>query len=298
MATTPDLSSLSTSFLKFGGQIIMKAVNAADYKGQGIQVYKNVKAPIPLTKLSAQGGPRPYREQDDTTGNGVKFEDRILTVYNSKWDYDIDPEKFRNTYLADETDIPFYQYILEQVANEYVAAINDDTAYLGVYNASGTAAVDIATGWGTIIANEIIATNLTPVVTGAITSSNAVTKVKLNAKSVPLWMRKKKTITYCSYNVFDKFCDHYETLNGYQYKPDNNEEYKIQGVNSVLMPVTWMGASQRLITSISMNLAVGTDGESVKIASSVRRNIIEMRPMMPVGFQISDLEALVVNDQA
>jgi len=297
---TPDLSALSTSFLKFGGQIFMKGVNDFDFKGQGIQVFKNVKAPMPLTKLSATGNIRPYREQDDAGSNGVVYSDRLLTVYNSKWDMDVDPEKYRNTYLADGTDNPFYKYVLEQVAKEYMSQINDNVAYLGVYNASGSTAAAVATGWGTLIADLITATTITPVVTGAITTANAVTKVELVAKdsAVKPWMRKKGLIVYCSYATFDKYTAHYRTLNGFQYKANNNNEYVLDGINAKLMPVSWMGTSSRLICTVANNLCAGTDGESVKIASSVRRNIIELRPMMPIGFQIADLDCLVVNDQA
>lgn len=297
---TPDLSALTTSFVKFGGKIFMKNVNDADFKGQGILVYKNVKAPIPLTKLSGQGNIRPYREQDDTSGNGVAFTDRILTVYQSKWDMDVDPEKYRNTYLASDQEIPFYQFILEQVAKEYLAQINDSAAYLGSYNAAGSTAAAIATGWGTIIAAEITATNLTPVVTGAITTANAVDKVELVAKDaqVKAWMRNKGFVVYCSFATFDKYCTHYRTLNGFQFQPGNKNEYWIDGINARLKPVSWMGTSSRLIATIENNLAVGTDGESVKFAATARRNIIELRPMMPIGFQIADLGAMVVNDQA
>lgn len=297
---TPDLSTLTSSFVKFGGKIFMKNVNEADFKGQGIQVFKNVKAPIALPKLSAQGNPRPYREQDDTSGNDMKFTDRVLTVYQCKWDTDVDPEKYRNTYLADGSSNPFYQYILEQIAKEYLAQINDNVAYLGVYNGAGSTAAAIATGWGTIIAAEITATNLTPVVTGAITSANAVDKVELVAKDaqVKAWMRTKGFNVYCSFATFDKFCAHYRTLNGYQYKPGNNNEYWIDGINAKLKPVSWMGTSARLIATPDNNLVLGTDGESVQMAATARRNIIELRPMMPVGFQIADLGAMVVNDQA
>ncbi len=296
---TPDLSALSSSFVKFGGQYIMKAVNAADYKAQGIQVYKNVKAPQALVKISAQGNPRPYRSQDDTAGNGVEYTDRLLTVYQSKWDMDVDPEIYRNTYLAEDNDDgKFYQYVLQQVSAEYIAMINDNTAWLGVYNAAGTTAAAIATGWGTIIANEITATNLTPVVTGAITNANAVTKVEDVVKTAPAWMRKKGMIVMVSYDVFDKYHAHYRTLNGYQYKPSADGEFKVDGVNAVIRPQSFMGTSQRIAVTVANNFCIGTDSESIKVAATARRNVIEMRPMYPVGFQIQDLEALIVNDQA
>lgn len=294
-----DLSALSTDFVKFGGPIMMKEVNAFDAKAQGIMVYKNVKAPIPLPKISAVGGPRPYRAQDDTSGNGVAWTDRTLTVRQSKWDMDFDPEVFRNQYLNDGSENPYYQVALQQIAKEYLAAINDSTAYLGQYNAAGTAANDLADGWGTLIAADIGgAAEITVTATGAITSANAVTKVELVAKSVPVWMRNKGFRVKVSYDVFDKFLSHYRTLNGFQYQPNQSGSYKIDGINAILEPASWMGSSQRIIAVTDNNLCMGTDGESVTVHASVRRNIIEVRPMMPIGFQIADLAAIVVNDQA
>lgn len=302
----PDLSTLTSAFVEFGGKIFMKNVNEADFMltADGIAVYKNVSKPLALPKLSAVGNPRPYRSQDDTSGNGVKYTDRVLTAYQSKWDMDFDPEEHRNKYLndgsIDPAKVPFWKYCVEQFTKEYLSQINDNTAYLGSYNASGSTAAAIATGWGTTIAAEITATNLTPVVTGAITTSNAVDKVELVVKDAQVkpWMRKKGMIVYVSFATFDKFVAHYRTLNGYQYIPSVNGEYKIDGVNAILKPVSWMGTSSRIIATVVGNLCTGVDKDNVVVAATARRNIIEARPMFPVGFQIADLEAIVVNDQA
>lgn len=299
MAVSPDLSALSTGFGELGGKLFRKNINTLDLAGDGILVYKNVKAPIFLPRISASGGPRPYREQDDTT-TPVAFEDRVLTVYQSKWDFDVDPEKFRNTYLAKAkpNDDGFVKWVINTVAQEYLAQINDNTLYLGVRDAAGTGPEDLADGWGTIIAAEITASNITPVVTGAITDANAVAKVKLVTAGLPTWLRKKGGRVYCSYSVFDMYATNYASTFGFQFMPDKTDRYRINNTNFYLWPVSWMGTSQRLIASPDDNLIMGTDGESVQIAASVRRNIVEVREMMPVGFQISDLDALVVNDQA
>ena len=100
----PDLSALTAAFVKFGGKILKKEVNELDLSSPAITVMKNIKQPEALPRINATGGPIPYRAQDDTAGNGVEFTDRTLTVYQSKWDFDYDPEKYRNTYLAIEGD--------------------------------------------------------------------------------------------------------------------------------------------------------------------------------------------------
>lgn len=299
MAETPDLSLLTTAFVEFGGKIFRKNINKLDLSGQGIIVYKNVKAPIPLPMLTATGSPRPYRAQDDTT-TPVALADRVLTVYQSKWDFDVDPEKWRNTYLArfKAGDQAFADFIINAVSEKYLAEINDNTVYLGIRDAAGTSAVDLADGWGTIIAAEIVATHITPVTTGVITSSNALAKVSLIATSVPAWMRTAGFRVYCSYAMFDLYATNYAATFGFQFQPDATDRYRINNTKGYLFPVSWMGTSQRLIATVDNNLAMGTDGDSVQVAASMRRNIIEVREMMPIGFQITDLDALVVNEQA
>lgn len=299
MAETPDLSLLTTSFVEFGGKIFRKNINKLDLSNQGILVYKNVKAPQVLPKLTATGSPRPYRAQDDTT-TPVAIADRVLTVYQSKWDFDVDPEKWRNTYLAryKSGDQGFADYIINAVSEEYLKEINDNTVWLGIRDAAGTSAVDLADGWGTIIAAEIVATNITPVTTGAVTSSNAVAKVALVSAAVPAWMRTKGFRIFCSWAAFDNYATNYAATFGYQFNPDSLNSYRINNVNATLQPVSWLGTSGRLVATVDNNLIMGTDGESVQVAASMRRNIIEVREMMPIGFQIADLDAIVVNDQA
>lgn len=296
----PDVSALASSFVEFGGQIFGKKVLGWDLRNYGIQVRTNVKAPQALTKLSAVGGPRPYSAADHTSGNGVKFTDRVLTAYQSKWDSDFDPEEFRNTYLANarEGQAPFYEEAMGQLSKEYLAKIYSDVLYSGVRNGAGTAVADIADGWGTIIAAEITATTVTPVATGASTTANAVTKMEQLAQAAPLWMQEGGFVIYCSYASLWKYTAHYRTLNGFQLQKATTGDYPLDNMKAVIRPVAFMGTSARLIATVPNNLVIGTDIEQIQIASSVRRNIIETRPMMPIGCQIQDLDAIVVNDQA
>lgn len=296
----PDVSAITSSFVEFGGQVFGKQVINWELRKFGVEVRTNVKAPQVLPKLSAVGGPRPYRAQDDTSGNGVKFTDRVLTAYNSKWDYDFDPEEFRNTYLAMEAANrgSFAQEAANQLAKEYLAGIYSSTLWTGVRNGSGTGAADICDGWGTIIAAAITATDLTPVATGAISSADAVTKVEQLADAVPTWMKERGYQILCSYDLFEKYAKHYRTLNGFQFQPNAIGSYKLDNRNASLVPTGFMNSSQRLVATLPNNLVFGTDVESIQVAASMRRNIIEARPMMSAGCQIKDLEAIVVNDQA
>lgn len=298
----PDVSAITTSFVQFGGEVLRNQVNALEIASDPFfRFMRNVSKPTVLPKVSFTGNPRPYRAADDTSGNGPSFGDRVLTVYQSKWDFDLDFEEFRNTYLA-EADLqnakPFYQVMLDQGAKEYLASINDNVAWLGDYNASGSTAASIANGWGTIIADEITATNLTPVVTGAV-SAGAIDAVEAMVSALPAWLRNMPGVTLlCSYQTFDYYRADYRTNHGYTFQPRAVNEYYIDNTNIRIRPVSFMGTSGRLVVTAPKNLAFGMDGNGLGMPATARRNIIEVRALAPVGFQIADLAAIYVNDQA
>lgn len=297
----PTVSSLTSSLVEKGPQIFQKHVNDLDLSAGGIAVYKMVSKPIALPKVSASGNPRPYTAADSTTAGAV-LTDRTLTVYQSKWDFDIDPEQFRNTYLnqfAGKPDAPEgYQFIMDAVTKAYFAAINDSVIWSGSRNASGTTAAAIATGFESLISTELTGGGMTAITTGAITSANAVTQVDTFVDGLPAWMLKQGCEILCSLGVWGNYRTHYRTLNTYSFEKNPNGEYLLDGFNNVkLKPVTWLPkTSDRLIATIPGNLIMGTDSESVQVHATQARNIIEVRVMMPVGFQIADVEALYVNN--
>lgn len=292
----PTLTALETAFIS-GASVFRKRLLTWGLRELGIEVRTNVNAPQALTKLSASGGPRPYRTQDDFSG-GAEFTDRVIAAFQSKWDHDFDPENFRNTYLATLPDMPFETAAVDQVSKTYLDAIIRLTLWAGVRNGAGTGAADLCNGWGKIIADEITATNITPVVTGAVTASNAVTQVELVADALPIWMKEEGYIVYCSHNIFEKYCKHYRTLNGFKFDPGVTGDYKLDNKNGVLRPVAFMGASQRIVATVANNLVFGTNVEQVAQHPTRHLNILKIRHMMPVGCEIQDLDAIAVNDQA
>ncbi len=297
-----DIQIITDAFIQFGGQIFQQNLLSWDLADDGIQMRTNVNAPQAMTKLSSTGAPRPYRAQDDFAGNGAKYTDRSITAYQSKWDFEFDAEDFRNTYLADKAlqEKSLYAAALNFLVNKYKEYLKLQVFYNGVRDANGDAPVDVANGWGTIIASELSGGGLTAIATGAMDNTNAVTKVEafLEDASIPTWLREMGGILKCSYSVFDKYAKSYRTINNFGYKPDATDRYKIDNKNFYLEPESWMGTSQRLIATIPNNLVMGTDIDRVAVYPTPHLNIIQTRLMMPVGFEIQDLEAIYVNDQA
>lgn len=304
-----DVTSISTNLVKFGGSIMKKRVTKAKFTAD-FEVLRKVKQPVALTRLHTTGGPRPYRAQRDQSGNGMKFTDRKLTVLQSKWDMDdFDPEVYRNTYLAavedgrlDPNKIPFYQYIAEKISEDYMSKINDQVVLNGEYDAAGTTTADIATGVGTIIADEITGGGLTPITTGAITSANAVSKLELIHNALPAWMKEEDggATIFVSYDVLQKYKENYRSTYGFTFKPNEVGEYVIDGTTTKIVARSWMGSSQRLICvpTNKKNLYFGCDTDGIEFYVTPDLNILKVRVMFPLGFQIADLEAIFVNDQA
>lgn len=303
-----DLSGITTGLQEMGPAMIGQKLSTWDLQ-QDVYVHRNVTVPRALTKISAASSPRPYRKQDDFTD--VNISDRRLTVYQSKWDFDLDYEVLRNTYLSaasngtlDPNNVRIHDYIIDHMAKEYLAALYDNTVGGGTYNASGSTPAAIATGYRTLITDLITATTITPVATGSTTTSNAVTKVEQLADACPTWMKQFGFKIYCSFAEFSKYKAHYRTLNGFGFDKENLE-YRLDGFKGRLCPRGWMGSSARLIVvpdvpagSYDNVLHFGTNDEQIAIYPTVHLNLIRVRMLFPIGLQISDLSAIVVNDQA
>lgn len=294
---TYNLAALTTAFVG-GAEVFGKEVLNWNLRELGIQIRTNVNTPQALTKFTSEGVVQPYRKQDDF--HALAAEDRILTAYQSKVDLELDAEDFRNTYLAELPEMPFEQFSVAQAAKEFLASIQTNTLYSGVRNGAGTAAADVCDGWGTILAAEVTATNITETATGAITSANAVTKVELVADAQSAMMKEQGFIIYCSYDVLAKYRIHYRTLNGFGFNKNEVGQYKLDGQNGVLIPCSFMGTSQRLIATKRGNLVLGTDLDRMSMYPTPHLNLLQTRLMMPFGCQIRDIgaEVLTINDQA
>jgi hypothetical protein len=192
--------------------------------------------------------------------------------------------------------------VWNEVIKTIAKDINDQAAYLGVYNAAGTTSVDMATGFGTIIAAEVTGGAITPVVTGAITTTNAVSKLELMNKAMPVAYRKAGYTQYVSYDVFDKYQEDYReryskyqeaNVDGFYYLDGTSRKVKI-------LPVTWMGTSQRIIATPKENLLMGTDmlSDLQKINTIPAMYTLGAGIVFTVGFEIRDLAAMRVNDVA
>lgn len=233
----------------------------------------------------------------------------------------IEPMKYREEYQSEvlmggvnPMEIPFARFVYEKIVERIKSEINDQTAYFGVRNAAGNTAVDVATGFGKIIDDEVTATNIVPLATGAITDGASARSVfEQMFRSNTTAYRDHGVVTHCSYTDWDFLLDGLEEIT--KFTRDDVEKQgwlylpKSEGKN-IVKPASWLGGSRRLIntpcwkqggklTGRSANLIMGTDklSDLNKIRTIEKLWTLQLGIAVALGFQIRDTDAILINDQ-
>lgn len=167
----------------------------------------------------------------------------------------------------------------------------------------------LAEGFGTIIAKEITANNLKNVtVTGAITVANALQKIDGDMwDAIPDEVKDAGVKIYMSKATYAKRVKALRALKdaGSSFSDSEYEDSKREILDSegkgVIVPVSWMRGSGRVIFTIDDNLVMGTNqlpGESP--FGNFVKGLQHYRTIMKLilCFQICDLRYIYVNDIA
>jgi hypothetical protein len=306
LMATPDTTALAAYAGKYEKKLFGALRNALDIAND-ITVLPGIKNKMRLTKLTVKDGVRVYRETFDAADDDLAYSGRDIETVLLKRDMLINPLKYRSTWMSEAMkpgvnvdDIPFAQFVNAAIMEKLAQEINDNS-YLAVSGA-GTSVATSFNGLGTILANEIIDAAIVPVATGAITNINAVAKFETMTKSMPVAYRRAGFIHYVSFDVFDKYNEDYRERYKKYTEANTAGEYFIDNTSRKVMikPCTWMGTSQRIISTPKENLIMGVDGlgDMDKIITDVELELLKYRILFANGYQIRDLGALKVNDQA
>lgn len=360
MPTTnnPDLSALAAYPGKYEKALMRRFYNSMDFVSD-ITFYPNVKHKLQFTELSVNDVPRPYTGNFSPIDGDLVYAPRTLTVDRLQRDIEVNPENYRQTWLAEQTSagsgsnqksIPFADYTWNTVVEEQGAALNDRSAWHGrgtaaysLWSSGSTYAVGdlvyftpsggrlgyyvclattstgqsptthpakwgnhnvqaITIGFGQLIKDAITATTLSPVTTGAVTSSsNAYDQFIAVYRGLPEALKSKQVTLYCSYVDYQFMVDDYENrfgkytgqINGVQYLPKTDNK-------CIVKPCTWMAGARRLVCTPKSNLIAGTDllGDLGTITTIPSHYTIEASISGLLGFQIKQLAGIVVSDQA
>lgn len=308
----PVLSNLSAYGGKYAQQLLGQLF--VNLSNQEVTVLTDIKGKTKFAKLLISKGLKPYTGIF-TPSDKTNYTDRAVDPQMFQYDLLLDPRQYRNSYMTEMIDknakansIPyenfFWQKVMEQVAHEIVMS----GMYKGQAGGSDSdTAKNIFNGFEFRI-SELITDGVAPIVTGTITSANAVTKFENfyteAMEANPAWRGKMLNI-YCSHSNFDKYTDAYRSLfngqdpsnwsdaQGSVYLKKNKGKVKIT-------PVDWMGTSNRLILAPKENLVLATDSLSDLSTINVVQDVYQLKGGMSgtIDCQIIDSEAVWFNEQS
>lgn len=286
---------------------------------EGWTVMDGVSDQLPMPKIGTTALIKPGNNTTFApTANAIALGARILQARPWKVDLLIDPAALVKTWLGytkqkgtRQTKIPLEQFMMAQIVKQVIQDLELTTKYRGVYNAGGTAPIDVANGLLKLIADEITASNITPTVTGAITSSNVADKLYLVHDDLGEAAKEGQSEMHTPAQVFDWAYRKFFPLTNPSLvavsTADGQEagfasSFMLPGTNCKIMRKAGLGASQRLITSIPGNIALGIDSESDLNNWEFQRfdRTIKVLGDGTLGIQIGNIhtDVLAVNDQA
>lgn len=307
----PILTALSAYGGKYQkiiiGQIFLKL------QGQGFTVLEGIKGKTKMPKLTVTAGIKPYTGTHSPTDR-LTFSDRAVDPQEFQLDGAIEPLKFRNSYMTEvlsksaaDKQIPYENFIWKKISEAIAEEILKKAFYKGIQGGVNLdAAYNINDGIEKRI-TDMIAAGKAAVATGAITAANAVTKFETfynDAMSTYEALRDESLTLYCSYGNLDNYTDHYRTL--FSNDPQNWSDgdrpmYLKKNKGKVkIMPVAWLGTSERLILTKEENLILATDslGDLSKIALVPDVYSLKYGITGTIDTQVPDTDFIFYNDQA
>lgn len=226
--------------------------------------------------------------KSDTTYDTVEFTEDAYHAY-----------LFRTS--NDPKEFPFQAFVIQMILDQ----LYEDLAVAALWNGVDRGIIpnapnnpaDVANGFRKLIRDEITAGNLTPYLTGQLTSANALDGVRyfvwdqLNTQS----KRNRRYNLFCSVDLVTKYRENYEASIGSY--PHADEAYgltKVHGTNTYLVPQDGLTGSQMCLARPD-NFWVGMRGApSIEMRYESRELLVEID--WAVGMQFASTEELYVNE--
>jgi hypothetical protein len=275
------------------------------------EVMDDCKDEVPLPNLSITDIIKPADPTTfSPTANALKFGARTLKARSIKVDLLLIPDVLEKTWLgkykkagSNPMDLPFEAFIMDYIAQKAQENLHLKAIYKGVYNAAGTAPGDTMTGLLKIIADEILATNITPIVTGAITADNVITSLEAVYDGLGEAYKASPTQLIVNPTIYNWYNRKYRAAYG------ANTDYAgmggklmLDGTQCEVIAEPGLGTSQRVIATSKENKVYGVDtvGDTAKIRTQEFDRSIKVMMDFKAGVEFKEIssEALSVNDQA
>jgi hypothetical protein len=319
-----DLNTALGAYLREYKDVLISQLLLDDNIRDRVEIMDGVKDEIPLPNLSITDIVRPM---DYTAFSGVNNSlvvgARTLKVRDWKVDLLLVPKVLEKTWLgvkstkgSDPLKLPFEQFLFDYIVKQTKASIRLKAIYGGAYNASGTTSATIFDGFLALVAAEITATNLSAVVTGAITSANVYTKLLLVYDNLAEAYKNEATICPINSQMFDWVVRLFNPISNasivatdIQTMQSNGKvnAWPLFGTNCTLLREPGLGSSQRIMISKADNFVYGVDSFDDSMAIRVQEYERTLKLMIDGkgGVQFKECRSnaqgnvpLAVNDQA
>lgn len=262
----------------------------------------------PLPNMEVGGMVQPGHNPDfQPTPNSLKFGARILKVRDCKVDLLIVPKDLEKTYIGkykrkrdDVMEIPFEQFILDHIKGKIHEEMRLFALHRGVYNASGTSAIDTMNGIDTLLKIERATSGspLVPTTTGAITESNVIPNLLKIYDGLAEPLKEVSTIMPVNATIFDWAIRKYEPiLNASLIAADRatleskgrRQKFLLPGTNCEVIREPGKGSSQFIYCTTKDNLFYGTNtgapGNNIRVQEFNRqiKIMIDFKSGVEVG---------------
>ena len=283
------------------------------YAAEDMRKYFNVVSGVQdeyvMTEMLFDELTQPY-QKDWTPKGTATFTPEILKNRPVKVDFTLEPKALEATWLgylktngSSAEEYPFVQYIYERLIEKVARELNNTTIN-GVYVAptAGTAGAAIAAfnGLLKIVTDAITATKITPIATGALSTSNIRTKVEQMVDALPTEHRDQDLVLLMS----PSWARAYFRLNrtdfgaNIDYKPG---ETMVDFTNVKIVTPQYMNGSSRMIITPAANLFLLEDGvnEEERMIIEAEKRVINIMMDFKRGVGFGIIEDYVwTNDQA
>lgn len=247
----------------------------------------------------------------------VKFTPRVNKVRQIKGDVLLSGlDDLHRTYLAflaeegvTRDQWPIVRYITQEMLIPKMIEELDTLSATGDFSANtgGTASamIDSVDGILTIIADEITATNITPIATGAITRANILDKVDAFVDAIPTKEKKALDAILVSETLATwygrAYKETYGTVSNYNGNGEGKTfEHNIDNTDIKLVGVNSFGSSQRMVASPKKNMLKMYDQILLPNRFEFQRHDRTVKLMIDFkrGWGFGSLDYVYVNDQA
>lgn len=294
-----------------------------------IQVVEGVIDEIPIVNANFSDplAPLPDANTVNFKEDVVAFDNRILKTRQIVLAVLLTPRNLLQNYLAlinrenyknkanqgDPFYLPFEEFLMNKLVEAAQEAMYLKGLFKGVYNAAGTSSSDLFDGYLKKAADAITAGDLTPVATGAITSTNVIPKLQMVYDALGDEVKGQGINLHVSSQIFDWLQRSYSSMANRSIVISDVSQaamaqplmsIPLDGTNAIVHREPGMGTSQRVIATVAGNAHLGFYGNPNDMQFEIQKFNLQLKVIMTfkAGAEFATLKDsfhnIAVNNQA